>query len=59
VDLDGLKKLQLMLAKYQGIVELMQPRTMRPPTEAAQKEKAPVARGLESSRASKCSGQNT
>ena len=25
VDLDGLKKLQLMLAKYQGILEMMQP----------------------------------
>lgn len=25
VDLDGLKKLQLVLAKYQGILEMVQP----------------------------------
>ena len=25
VDLDGLKKLQAMLAKYQGILEMMEP----------------------------------
>jgi hypothetical protein len=44
VDLDGLKKLQAMLEKYQGILEMMQPdakdkddvfKRKRPPTEAA------------------------
>jgi hypothetical protein len=27
VDLEGLKKLQAMLAKYQGILEMMEPET--------------------------------